>query len=74
MTCTDKVTAGCSEGYDYTYNKCCVGPDSSSFWTIFLWITMPILVILCCLIMIKAIKRRRLQMTAIAHRNLSGDE
>ena len=69
MVCTHDEIGGCSNGYDYGYDyraPSCCNAGMSTFWSIFLWISLALCICLCCSMMFAAMRRRRMQMMMAA--------
>ena len=61
MGCTGDHYSACRNGFDYYYGNCC-NKGMSTFWTVFLWISIFLCVCLCCSMMMAMVRRRRMQM------------
>ena len=64
MTCTYEKTLTCPNGYDYGYAyqmPGCCNAGMTTFWSIFLWISLGLCICLCCSMMIAMMRRRRMQ-------------
>ena len=66
MTCGYDRDYRCNNGYDYYYNDCC-NAGMTTFWSIFLWISMALCLCACCAMMMAAMRRRRMQQMMMAH-------
>ena len=73
MTCSYDRVGGCSSGYDYYYDHCC-SAGMTTFWYIFMWISIALCVCLCCSMMLAAMRRRRMQMMMAQQRNMHGGQ
>ena len=67
MGCSYDHIDGCENGYDYGYRyepPSCCNAGMSTFWYIFLWVSLGLCICLCCSMMLAMMRRRRMQMLA----------